>query len=491
MATATLPREAKIEKIAELEQLVAEKKARAVRSYTPHPKQLLIHSSTAKVRGAFTGNRFGKSDMLVMEAIWWATGNHPYRETARPPVVVRYYMDGYEGPHWKDVTRPKFRRYCAPKDFGGTFDQVYRRGDRCILLPNGSTISFLSHNLADATRSTQIYGGAAVHLHVIDEHAQIEMYREAGARFAEGVSPSILIGYTPLLGRAAWEYDEVWMRAQKGEPGYDCIEGSIWDNPYAGSKEDIEAYLSTLPPDERAIRERGVWIQAGGSVYPMFDQAIHGIRFDRDLVARLTKSLMIDPHPSRAKGHHVLWCGVDSDQRMYAYRERIYHQPIPEICDDIRAVCREDMSLKEDITRFWIDPHWGWAENETGKSIAEQYQENDIPVQPASKDKVGGIQLMQTALQPAPTTKRAMFYVMDMCPETIAQFERYSWKPQTVAMRQSDRWQTIDERDDLVTCARYYVQTDPRYFGQDYTGGTEMAYRAAQRLQAERAARGI
>jgi hypothetical protein len=163
---------------------------------------------------------------------------------------------------------------------------------------------------------------------------------------------------------------------------------------------------------------------------------------------------------------------------MFAYRERIYKCPIPEICDGIRAECEAD----EDVRRWWIDSHWGWADNETGKSIAEQYQDNGIPVQPASNDKTGGIQLMQTALEVSPSTRRAMFEVMDTCVETAKQFERYVWKPQTQAMREGDRWQTIDEYDDLVTCARYFVQTNPRFQGRAVDNGPTVVRGAGARL---------
>ena len=436
-------------------------------AYTPHAKQLLIHQSTAKRRAAFTGNRFGKSDMLVNEALYWLRGHHPNREIPEAPIHVRFYMDGYDGPHWIDTVRPKFRQYYNPRIFGKTFDQAFKRGDRELPGLKGSTLRFMSYNLADTTRSTQVYGGSMTHLHVFDEHGQIEVYREAGARFGDGVTPEILIGYTPLLGRAAWEYDELYIPWQAGNPRVECIEGTIWDNPYAGSHEEIEEYLSTLPEDERQIRESGVFVQVGGLVYK-FDRATHVVPFNAERVAGATKTLIIDPHPSRTKGHHLLWCGVDSDNRMFCYREWNPHQPINEICDQFRAICTEDASLKEDIRRYFMDGAGAWwsPDNETGKSMSDQYRDGKIPVERASRDKQGGIQLMQAMLAVSPSQDKANFEVMDTCPETAAQFERYSWKPQTVAMRTKDRWETIDERDDFVTCARYFVQTDPRYQGK-------------------------
>ena len=340
----------------------------AYRHYVPHEKQILFHQSKAWVRGLFTGNRFGKTESTVNEAIWWATGRHPYRETPKPPVSVRYYVDGYDGPHLRDVVLPKFRRYLDPVDIGGTFDEKYKRGDRVITFTNGSTITFLSYNLHDSSRSTQVYAGAEVHLHVFDEHGSIEVYRECGARIGPGVNPEIVVAYTPLLGRAAWEFDEIAMRAERGERGYEVVTGTIWDNT-ALDEAAIKQYLESLPPEERDIRERGVWAQIGGLVYPMFDENADVIPFDPVRVSNATKSLIIDPHPSASKGHHLLWCGVDQNQRMFAYREMNYKMPIPEIADAFRAECRREHALREDIRRFWIDPHWGWKDNETGKSL--------------------------------------------------------------------------------------------------------------------------
>jgi hypothetical protein len=64
-----------------------------------------------------------------------------------------------------------------------------------------------------------------------------------------------------------------------------------------------------------------------------------------------------------------------------------------------------------------------------------------------------------------------MLEVMASCPITARQLERYSWKPQTQAMREGDRWLTIDEFDDLAICLRYFVQTNPRFQGRARSKG--------------------
>ena len=46
--------------------------------YRPHPKQERFHRSTALRRGAFTGNRFGKSTMGCAEDCAWLRGERPW-----------------------------------------------------------------------------------------------------------------------------------------------------------------------------------------------------------------------------------------------------------------------------------------------------------------------------------------------------------------------------------------------------------------------------
>jgi hypothetical protein len=335
----------------------------------------------------------------------------------------------------------------------------------------------------------QKFAGVELDLLWFDEHGPQEAWSESMARVGSRGPVHAISTLTPILGKT-WEHEDIWEKWQKGDPEIACFTGSIHDNPHLGEGAADSVVAAEADPQMREVREHGTWINLGGLVYPMFDRDRHVVPYDAPRVRESTKSLIIDPHPSRAKGHHVLWCGVDSQQRLFCYRETILHKPIPAICDDIRAEAKRDLSLNEDIRRHWIDPHWGWAENETGKSIAEQYQESGLPVQMASKDKTGGIQLVQTALEVSPTTGRAMLEVMASCPVTARQLERYSWKPQTQAMREGDRWQTIDESDDLATCLRYFVQTDPRYEGRgaiDYG----VIQRARERARQERQRRGL
>ena len=51
-------------------------------NYVPYPEQERFHRSTKEGRYVSGGNRGGKTDAIVVDAIWYCTNTHPYR--ARP-----------------------------------------------------------------------------------------------------------------------------------------------------------------------------------------------------------------------------------------------------------------------------------------------------------------------------------------------------------------------------------------------------------------------
>src|SRR5438093_10739744 len=52
--------------------------------YLPHAKQDSFHRSVALRRGAFTGNRFGKSTMGIAEDCAWVRGERPWYPVTDP-----------------------------------------------------------------------------------------------------------------------------------------------------------------------------------------------------------------------------------------------------------------------------------------------------------------------------------------------------------------------------------------------------------------------
>jgi len=430
--------------------------------YKPHAGQLAFHKCLAPIRCLFPGNRWGKTHAAARECNWWATGRHPYRQTYDPPVIIRVAGDGYETAV-EGVLLPAFRGAVDERDLqGGSWAQAYHHGKHRLTYKNGSTIDFMSYKQADLGRGAQMFAGRALDLYWPDEHSPYEVWEENQARV--GLRPlQTIITLTPILGKT-WEHEllfEPWEQGRGPELGVECFTGQIHDNEYL-SKEGVQRFLMMVKdPQMREIRESGMWLNLGGDVYSMWNPEVHFIPFDENRVRRATKTVVIDPHPSKPEAY--LWCGVDGSG-MFAYREYKHAGTVREGADIIRARSAE---YGEDIRRFLIDPHWGWQEKETSKSKAQMYIDNGIPVQPAFNGKDHDlIAAMQEALEISPTTKKSRFAVMKTCPELKYEFEHNKFKNQTEAMEEADRWKRVKTHDDLLICAEYFIKSDPRFAGR-------------------------
>lgn len=443
--------------VTEAERIAARLAQLRARDYQPHTGQEPFHRSSERIRALFTGNRFGKSRAAAQECHWWACGNHPYQKTPSPPVRIRVVGDGFDYGIEK-VLLPIFRTIIDPHLLkGGSWADAYSAGTHTLYYHNGSVIEFMSYKLNDLGRGAQMFAGVALDLVWHDEHSPFDIWQENLTRLIDRNGRAILT-LTPILGKT-WEHAEVYERWQNGEPGIACFIGAMTDNPYL-PPEAVQTYLSAITdPQMREVREAGVWVALGGMVYAMWDPAVHVIPYDQSRVTEASKTVIIDPHP--AKPTAVLWCGVGPRQDLFAYREYRAAKRISEICDDIRR-----LSESERIERFLIDPKWGWVNHaETGMSVHKTYIQHGIPVAAGSADKWGRIEQLRRALAVSPISRQAGFQVMQSCPRLAWEVSHKKFKPQSESMREGDRLATIDEDDDLLVCAEYFVMSNPLFVG--------------------------
>ncbi len=443
--------------------------------YIPHAKQIEWHSSTALERGIFAGNRIGKSDFLANEFRFWAEGRSPYRnDIPAPPNNLRLGVEDFDV--GLAIMLPKFEEYCRPQTLhGGSWASAYSKGEHVLHWANGSELKFLSFHQAALGRGAQKAAGVEIALYGHDEHGPRELWEESMVRLGAGRQATHgIVTYTPKLG-ITWEHDVLYERWQKDTPDVECFTGSIWDNTYL-RPEQIKRILDRIydpvtgigDKDLRQVTEFGTWMHLSGMVYPMWNTIINLVPYSEARVKASTKFVWIDPHPRRPAA--VNWFGVDQNEAMFTYREGDFAGSPARVWEQIKGLSAEN---GEDIRHFGIDCHWDFKQEgagvEDGKSIQRQYEEASgahfikSPAIPGSK--WAGIVMLRSALEGSPTLDVSMFSVMASCPQTARQFERWRFKPQTVAAREGDRHATIDEDNDHVELCRYFVQSKPRFEG--------------------------
>lgn len=458
-------------------------------AYSPHPGQLEFHRDDHRIRACFTGNRWGKTHAAVKEIDWWCMGDHPYRSVPKPPVRWRVIGDGFDYGIEK-VVIPKFKQIVDPRRLrGGSWETGYAAGKHELHYApvkgerEGSVVQFMSYSQKDQGRAAQKFEGDVLDGFWPDEHCPFEIVEACRSRVGSRPVNEIYT-LTPILGKT-WEYDDLYVAYEKAEnPDVMVFRGDGEDNPHV-SKEGLDALYGAIRDQNMLrVRRQGDWINIGGSVYGVWSREKHFVPFNPETVKRLTKTTIIDPHPSKPEA--ILWCGIDRDNTRYAYREALIRKPVPMVADDVRA-----MSSGERINRWLFDNNWNWADKDAGKSKREMYEDAGLgPFLPGHENEWDRIERLRWLLHP-PASGGPLLYVMDSCPILAEQIERNRFKPQTEAMKEGDRWKRIEEFDDLLDCLEYYGMSDDVYLGESGAINPEAAQRARLRALQERARRGL
>lgn len=214
-------------------------------NYKPYPKQEEFHRSTCFGRYVSGGNRAGKTDAEVMEAIWWCTDTHPY--LSRPeswgsgPIRGRFVVvDIVKGV--EDIILPKLRRWCATSDLiNGKFEDSWDARQLVFTFRNGSSIQFLTHGM-----DLDKHGGVPLHFVFFDEIPPQNVFNENMMRLID-FNGFWVMAATAVQG-LGWTYDFIWEPWSEGKlPDVFCIQLGQADNPYLeAEKEERSKFYSTL-----------------------------------------------------------------------------------------------------------------------------------------------------------------------------------------------------------------------------------------------------
>lgn len=423
---------------------------------TKGDKQREFHGSTARIRGLYTGNRWGKSSLVCNEFIWHCNKRHPFKEVPARPYRLRACADG-----WKvgveGLMIPLFQRWVDPDDLvGGSWSDAYRQGDHTLTFRDGSTIQFMSYEIADTGRDAQKFAGVDLDGFWHDEASPYTVWEENMARIVDrnGWAVNTL---TPVLGES-WEYDGIYQRWQNGEPGFACWTGSTYENQLL-DKTAIDDILGNIEdPLMREIRLYGVWRSIAGAVYPEFADR-HIIPYNFQRVLQATRYIVIDPAPSKPTA--VVWFGVGEDNQAFAYRDARLSGRIEWIVDQIRDLSKKDGG----IYKILFDPNWDYEDKQFGTNVQREYEKCGMAIHKASDDKWGGIEQVKKALAGDALDNRPRFVVMDNCERLIWEFKHYRFKPKSPADDNQYKPKTRDVDDDEVTCVRYFLMDNPAYRG--------------------------
>lgn len=333
----------------------------------------LIHS-LADERWVFGGNRSSKTESLVIDALWFAQGEHPTRsKRRRPPVKIRV-----TAPSWREnivsVILEKFKQMC-PRQWlrGGSWEDGWRENRHTLFFENGSMIQFKS-----CDEDIDTFKGMDLDAVYHDEHIPYKFYLENKSRLIDR-GGFFFASMTPELG-ITWEDSHV-----TNPPDDLTLEYWFFDvrgNPYVNEKavrQQMSLLANTALYDAKI---KGMFTVLSGLVVPQFVPDIHIVK-DFDIPLKWTRTFCIDTHTKKPSA--AMWVAWSPEGEAIVYRTIKRFLDVPGWQKLIRT-----KSAGENIQLWLMDEPGGGqgVDINNMQSIENQFNSgpNAIPVVRVNKD---------------------------------------------------------------------------------------------------------
>lgn len=421
--------------------------------YKPHNKQIKFHTSTARRKLYIGGNRSGKTTGGVVEDIYWARGQHPYRKVPEPPVRGRYvtvdFINGVE-----KVALPEISRWTPPSLLiNGSWSDSYDKNLRTLNFANGSFIEFMSYD-----QDLEKFAGTSRDFTHFDEEPPKNVFTECLLRLLD-TGGSYWITMTPVEGMT-WVYDELYEPGSTGlDPSILVIEIDTHENPYL-SQTEIEFISQGLDEDERKARIEGKFIHIGGLIYKNFHTSTHVLQEPLDLSVIRSWEWYASLDAGFNNPTAWLWHAVSPDGRIITFDE--HYESGRTIDYHAAKVHIFNAEHKRPPNIYIGDPSIRNTDPITSTSIHEEYNKYGIPIVLGNNDVRGGISRMARYFNIV--GGKPMWMIDPKCVNFIRELQRYRWKT-LINRKLADRSNPLEEplKKDDHTCdsARYFIMSRP------------------------------
>lgn len=429
-----------------------------INGYQPHTKQELFHRSLARGKQFIGGNRSGKTVGGGTEAVFRATGRHPYRKVKPPPTYGRVcavdFVQGVE-----KIVKPEIARWLPPSELlGGSWEDAYDKTLRTLYLANGSFIEFMSYD-----QDILKFAGTSRDWNWFDEEPPEGIFDECMMRLVD-TGGDWWMTMTPVEGMT-WTYDRIYERSNPNHEDYDpdlfVIEVESDENPHLNSGE-LDVLLSGMDEEEKSARRKGRYIQRGGLIYPGFDEKIHVVQpiIARDLpLNKWMHFEMMDHGVRNATAWH--WMAVDLEGRKLVYDE--YHQTERSVAFNAERIKEKRKELGIIPSYTVGDPSIRNVDPITLTSVHLAYIEAGIPIILGNNDFNAGSNLVRTGLGNIDGSNPTLFFTANN-PHLIWEIKRYRFK--LWANKKMDREKNPQEEpnkkdDHHMDAIRYGIASRP------------------------------
>ncbi len=306
----------------------------------------------------------------------------------------------------------------------------YKEKDKAIYFDNGSTILF---GYCDTDKDVKRYQGQEYDVMFLDEATHLTEYMysclKACVRGANDFPKRIYFTMNP--GGVGHEWVKrlfITRDYRQGEKPEDFvfIPATVYDNKDLLEKDpDYVAQLESLPPDLRKAWLEGSWDLFAGQFFPEFDANIHVVN-PFIIPKHWRKYIAMDYGTDMLAAY---WIALDEQGNGYVYRElyegRDNHMGANNnghIASVAAERIQELMTADEDIELIMAPPDLWNKSQQTGKSIADTFNDYGLYLTKVSNDRINGWLAMKEWLRVRPDEhgiKTARLRIFRTCPNLI------------------------------------------------------------------------
>jgi len=442
-----------------------------------------VLSSPVRHRVLCGGNSSGKSTDVTADALWTAQGNHPYRETPRPPVYLRHFTETEDT--IDTILMPRYRELHLPETLrGGCFEKAYERGAQMLYFANGSVIRFCTY-----TQAVRVQQGERVHVNYFDESPPQDKFQEAQARKGPRHKSESLTGLTPWdpdkIGRynvRPWIIDHLVAFAKNNSECLPALQRkdvevfylTSYDNPDYKDSDVDEMAAGCATEAERQARVYGKVSVLMGIRFPGFDSKFHLVE-GRSLPQNATYYGAIDWHQGRPTAGMFAYVVPEGDVYFYTlfYEEGIGPQ--------IQSVAHAIGRARRGHDLYWIRGDCSGLQlptADTGRTGLQIFQDEGVLIDKAPHGEIARQNryaifddYLYNSLTKGQQKGKPGVYFHD-----VPEMERLVWEMQRCRMKErttrnedappSDK--VLDKDMDCIDCASMLLQGGPVYISQEW-----------------------
>lgn len=452
----------------DLERFEQMKKEHPLLFFRPNKPQMRMFSADATYRALFGGNKVGKTTWGKIEDVCYCLGyrpflpkDHPrYYTPFRPPVKGMCFCETWDKAD--EVVTPNLEKW-IPK---GVAEPIRRHGRTVgYAFKNGSEIRYGTYEM-DPDKME----GADKHFYDFDEPPPYGLWTPVTRGI---VVHGGKVWLTLTLLSEGWIWDEVWEKAESGDPDYYAITGDIRDNlavknadgtvTGALDEDSIQRFEKTLDDVQKEVRLHGKPQHLQGRIFKHFNVKEPWVVPDWDIPKDWPCIRAIDPH--MGKPDAVLWARVSPSNRIVV--TDCLWDPTIETIEQLKAeIDRIERNRGHRVALSVMDSSYN-VRDVHGESMIDVYRKYGIDCTPAPKADRRARLLATAEKFKVDSTGQPQIVLFRSVDRMIWEIKRYVHPELRQKQRGKAFKEWIDPRDkkddDLIDCLLYMVSQKPDY----------------------------